>query len=697
MQSDASNTLRPSRQPSRLRRWFTGKKCTNNDEYTYDGRYDGRKIIVKKFADDDDDVLFLPGFEIDAIKLAEGNPSKHMKDDIIDDLIDARIESLSGLFRPRHSKLWPHERPQTLKQRATDMTDEQLVDWVLRGACNENNLQSKEHTSSIDGVSFYIHDETASSTDDLKNDESPSTATDHVDAADAASIMKQIFQRYQSRREEIRVMAKSYFKSPRNITEFDAIDRVFLDGAFMPLEFPNENVQLPLLPPRDRGRGQNRDGNNDAPRSNSIHIDLHGRLVRERREPLNAHNEGGAESENTNDANENGSEVDDLVDATETFRKHKLIAEDRLRDKMNGVVREGSFRPNRQNVSTPQSYAHQHALQHNPPFPVAPMQPLRMNEVRNHNISQEMERDSIQAIERALGRYIMEEERSSIRRHTPHSNRNDRISLFDTAEVSDNQEQAASFEIIHIPLVRQLNQENESRLSRYLPFSNRRQRQARAGNERRNGAAVNGAALRGDFAIHPQHAQNDNNVGGWPDARLAFRRICFAVMAVVAAFICIMLQELTFDFRDDTVYIDGMEVDSVWLSGLMGPHFSGHHFNSRVSSHGMNAAVGDRDVSFNIESANDEEAQFAAFWAEHFGSTSADANSDSNPQNLDQDWIDLWAKLFDDNAGAAPTVDFSDWEKIISPIISRRMINEDSNMESCEGTEDFSPVVSRSS
>jgi hypothetical protein len=60
----------------------------------------------------------------------------------------------------------------------------------------------------------------------------------------------------------------------------------------------------------------------------------------------------------------------------------------------------------------------------------------------------------------------------------------------------------------------------------------------------------------------------------WPAAatRLAFRRICYAVVTVSAAFACIMIQGLPLDFGDDDD-----DVGDLFLHGLMGPHYAAHH------------------------------------------------------------------------------------------------------------------------
>ena len=64
---------------------------------------------------------------------------------------------------------------------------------------------------------------------------------------------------------------------------------------------------------------------------------------------------------------------------------------------------------------------------------------------------------------------------------------------------------------------------------------------------------------------HPNHGDNNPR----HDVRLAFRRICLAVLTVVAAFLCTMMQDgLWFD--------DGMvDAENIWFTGLLGPHYQG--------------------------------------------------------------------------------------------------------------------------
>jgi hypothetical protein len=134
------------------------------------------------------------------------------------------------------------------------------------------------------------------------------------------------------------------------------------------------------------------------------------------------------------------------------------------------------------------------------------------------------------------------------------------------------------FELIPVPLVRQENEGNNDQQRWFNRFLRR---------NRANDAANNPA---GDIdnGRHPARIDPVNaplqRQPGRIDLRLAFRRICFAVLTVVAAFICTMLQGVPVDFGDDVVYVNGAEVDRLLFTGLLGPHYTGYHPVERPTS-----------------------------------------------------------------------------------------------------------------
>ena len=66
------------------------------------------------------------------------------------------------------------------------------------------------------------------------------------------------------------------------------------------------------------------------------------------------------------------------------------------------------------------------------------------------------------------------------------------------------------------------------------------------------------------------------------------RRVCCAVVTVAAAFVCILIQGLPLDFRDDNVVVglSELEIDgNLLLGGLLGPHFHGLHSGRGQDKH----------------------------------------------------------------------------------------------------------------
>lgn len=423
---------------------------------------------------DDDEVLHLPNFVADGNRLAdileakfgnvEGEATSHsMREHITSELIDRRINSLPGLFRSLHHNL--RDQCTAAKTRATDLSDKQLCDWVLKGACSETFLRPKKVKEESNNEQMEAH--AASQRD--KN--SPDTNHNR-------KVMKQIAEDYHSRREERRSMAKEY-ASRRHMHRGPEIDTT---------------------------------AQNDA-----VRIDQHGRLVHATGS-LNG-GEGRQNEDNTDqNNNSNDDQADELEDASETFWRQYSLSE--------APQHRYDFAGNnlRNNIL---------------PAAIQPAPPIVNERMRRRDISQQMERDARGAIERALERYRQQ-------------------------EAIENAGQLR-YDLINIPLVTDTRRENnDPPRSSLFRRNNRDQRQARDGNEGEDQIGQDGNA----------REQQNRQV------RLAFRRICYAVITVTAAFVCIMIQgAMPVDFRDDT----RLEVDDFWLSGLMGEHSQMHPIISRAA------------------------------------------------------------------------------------------------------------------
>jgi hypothetical protein len=162
-------------------------------------------------------------------------------------------------------------------------------------------------------------------------------------------------------------------------------------------------------------------------------------------------------------------------------------------------------------------------LQH----PNPPRVPLHQLQTQQF-ISEQMERDARHAIEQAIHRYSQRE---------------------DTTDNDD-----GLYEFVSIPI----RPREEAQTTRWFPRL-----------RRQNHPPI----IDGDNNNH-DNPRIDNRLHQPPDIRLAFRRICFAVLTVVAAFLCTL-------FHDIPVYFDDAHVDSIWYSGLLGPHYEGHHSAKR--------------------------------------------------------------------------------------------------------------------
>eukprot|EP00986_Skeletonema_menzelii_P003748 scaffold1199_cov143-Skeletonema_menzelii.AAC.2 len=261
----------------------------------------------------------------------------------------------------------------------------------------------------------------------------------------------------------------------------------------------------------------------DDGEQSSVQIDRHGRLVRTRHAAAAAAANDDRATESSND----GPEEVELVDAAGIFWRHVRLSN------------EGTSRCDaRSEISAASNGTGPGIQQPQQPPPLLqplPQNPLNQQHIRERRIAQQMENESRQAIERAIHRY---------RGH------------------QQQERDGAVFEMVPIPLIRQINEANVPRWLRFLSF-NRHHQQHANNNEGEN----------------PNQQQNDPNEqqdhqnGERDDLRLTLRRICFAVITVTAAFICMMLQGLPLvDFGDDVI-----ELNPIFLSGLMGPHFPGHH------------------------------------------------------------------------------------------------------------------------
>ena len=266
----------------------------------------------------------------------------------------------------------------------------------------------------------------------------------------------------------------------------------------------------------------------DDGEQSSVQMDRHGRLVQIRRDNLNN------DAETDNDAAENSTELE-LVDATAVFWRQHMKANEKNgqtgRGRLTSSISNVSIHPPLPLILRPQP----------PPLPQNPIQ--QQQHVRERNIALQMENESRQAIERAIHRYRREQQQ-------------------------EQHQEGAVFEMIDIPLIRPINEVNAPRRFRFLPF----RRQQRVEQQQQRVDNNNVAGNLNHEQIQQQIQQQDDE-RDWVDIRLALRRICVAVITVVAAFICMMLQGLpVVDFGDD-----GMELHPIILSGLMGPHYPGYH------------------------------------------------------------------------------------------------------------------------
>mmetsp|Transcript_22296 Transcript_22296/g.44912 ORF Transcript_22296/g.44912 Transcript_22296/m.44912 type:complete len:549 (-) Transcript_22296:33-1679(-) len=439
-------------------RWPIG----NKDRFIWQGGSRGEKVLYK------------PNFDYDAAEqiIADNNINTHTEDGVTNDddigviekkqrIIDQRIRALSSLFtscRNDDRTENGHRDNSSGTIRATDLTDEEFIDFVLNGP-------------------HYPYP--------VKKAEKSTTVSDHG--------MEQIIQNYQDCRQEKRNLGNTYIAERRSI-------------------LPEPWVE------RDDGE------------HSSVQIDRHGRLIRTRRE---SNIDAAANVDDATESSQDGFEELELVDAAGAFWRQIIKSSNKDSRSRGGVGRRGSSvvsnatdRPPLPGILRPPQQ---------PPPQLQP-NPLNQQHIRERTIAQRMEHESRQAIERAMHRYRLQQQQGR---------------------------DEAVFEMVDIPLIRPINEANVPRWLRFLSF-NRQQRnqQQHANNDNAD-----------DNPNQQQNEQQDHQHGEREGLRLALRRICFAVITVAAAFICMMLQGLPLvDFGDDA-----MEVHPIFLSGLMGPHYPGHH------------------------------------------------------------------------------------------------------------------------
>jgi hypothetical protein len=523
-----------------------------------------------------EEMLYLPDFESDAVRLVNSLQSKRqssasaddtgdnatteeddkptlspqMKQQMVNELINARIDALSGLFRPRCSNFdvlaATDVNRSSMKVRASDLTDAQLVDWVLNGACGERFLEKY-------GLSDKAHVEGDIVANGFGHANVRTTNNSIYD-------VQSIHQQYIQRRQDQRSMVQSYLQSAR------------------------QRGRFPLL--------HDEDVLNNA---QAVHVDRYGRLVRRQTQQQQPAVDGENRQANANGMQEG---EDELEDASNCFWRDKAIADLWRRNKLNGISistsavmsREG-FMPTQPAATANQQPPVNNMAQHNPPF--LPLQHHNQQAIRN--LTEQMERDATAAIARALERYRLQERQSWMCRDA---------SIDDGMRHNDDGEGEDVYELVEIPLVRREHVNNQTRQLHFWPFNRHRRDGDANNNEADNVQEANAPQIGVEAANNElrrrreqQHQRNQRNHraehnhvggGGWLDLRLAFRRICFAVLTVAAAFACTMLQGLhPVDFGDDAVvYMDGAEIiNGLWFSGLLGPHFHGHHHrNTGVSS-----------------------------------------------------------------------------------------------------------------
>lgn len=476
--------------PRRKWWWMIGNK---EDRFIWQGGNSGKVA---------EEVLYKPNFEYDAEQIIIANNKQEevttedgslnsIDIDITEKkrLIDQRMHALSSLFISRRRRNDDRStdnghRDNSLGIRATDLTDDEFINFVLNGT---HNPVEKEQL-------IYAHAYNNQTSDDT-------TISEH-------GGMTQIIQKYLERREEKRNLANTYIADRRSILPEPWVERE--DGE-----------------------------------QSSIQIDRHGRLVRTRRESNNdvaaaaANDDGEGDDADATESSNDGIEELELVDATEVFwKQHKKSNNDD--SSRGGGRRRRGVASTVPNTARPPPIPGVQQPQQPPPLP---HNPLNQQHIRERSIAQQMENDSRQAIERAIHRYRGQQQERQER-------------------------DEAIFEMIHIPLVRPINEENVlPRWLRFLSFTGGHQQQQHGNNNA-------GENLNQQQQNNDPNEQEDQHNGerDWIDLRLALRRICFAVITVVAAFICMILQGLPgVDFGDDG------EVDTIFLSGLMGPHYPGHH------------------------------------------------------------------------------------------------------------------------
>ena len=507
------------------RRWWWPHKRARSSNQDDTGVHHHHGLILPNFVNDANKL-------VDILELKEGHaeedkPSDQERQHIVNELVDARIDSLCSLFRPRHS----HPLHQTIavqhqqqcdgdnginnrppiKRRATDLTDDQLANWVLRGACSEKFLTPKKRGKRDKPI--------AATEDDVCEFGSNRDSSSQKDEDSNKINMEVITVQYHTRREYQRTTAQLLYQTRRR--------------------------QMLGLPPQQ----------GDA---TSAQIDQYGRLVRIR-------NDDGAllnnrRGESANDTNSEDNPDDDLAleDASAPFREDFTAA---------AAIQHGHGSTGTSRANSMQQQYH---------LPAAP--PIMNQPMRLRDISRQMERDATDAIQRALERYRRQDEEAQ-------QSNNGLVQDDEPTEASESK----GYELIHVPLIDPMDDGRNNHSNREDQQQHQQQQQQQ-NNE--NVQIIDGHRIHRPQQQnrHPNHA-NRNQGNNWFDLRLAFRRICYAVITVTAAFIIMMIQGIPLDFGDD-IRLDYTSVDSLFLSGLMGPH--GHYGRAADSSFGAYQAA-DRD------------------------------------------------------------------------------------------------------
>jgi hypothetical protein len=433
-------------------------------------------------AEEENCSLPFPDFESDARKSIKeqsddddhnySSSEKLLTQSSIDSQIDRRIRQLSGLYQPHSESLVRSNNSGSRIKRASELTDDQLVNLVLDGGITDNGNNSER---SLDVLQ-------PNNADRQKLERETNIRAAHKKCLDEVNSM------YKEHRREQRELAAAYIE--QNARHVNRFPWLLADDPIQP----------------------------DTETEAQVRIDAHGRLVRARRDENNSNATAQASANNNNQDDESREFVDAAALFWRQYRQQQELSQ------LLPIRLTSSQRNGRQAIQRIETDRQNRA-------------PLNSNQNQQH-ISQQMERDAREAIDRALDRYRRQDEVSTT--------------------ANNPSEERAIYELIPIPMVQREN--NQVNNDGWFNLPRRR-------DENNNNNNNNPAGNDDDNIV------NRNN---HPDLRLTFRRICLAILTVVAAFICTILQDTSL-FLDDS----GVDVDSVWFTGLLGPHYDGHYANRR--------------------------------------------------------------------------------------------------------------------